>query len=204
MNGKMKLLTVAVGGTYVALLAASAYAWRAIDRSLNDLKVDGDSDDDEPNESNGDDPNTRQLDPAVFRWVRQQDCGVVVDVVTGVVRREPQLPLGVVALDVAGLNASTDASSDAVVPSDVSMPEAVERLLGEFFASVTGDATADLVRSQSDESDESDKSNSSNDEEPNDDDDDDGDDGDESNDAPQSDVIDDVIGDTELSDVKRD
>lgn len=50
------------------------------------------------------DPTSRTIDPAILRWIREQPCGVVLNVVTGVVRREPTLPLLVLALDTSDLD----------------------------------------------------------------------------------------------------
>lgn len=50
------------------------------------------------------DPTTRQLDPEVLRWIREQPCGVVLNVVTGVLRRESTLPPTVVMIDTSDLN----------------------------------------------------------------------------------------------------
>jgi len=50
------------------------------------------------------DPTTRQIDPEVLRWIREQPCGVVLNVVTGVLRQEPTMPPTMIALDTSELD----------------------------------------------------------------------------------------------------
>lgn len=106
-NVRRALIGVILGSTgYVALALASAWTFRQLDKAVIDSVTE--DDDEETNDVTDDAGETRQLDPEVLRWMREQRCGCVLDVVTGVVRLEPQLPPGAVSLDLNGLEAEAE------------------------------------------------------------------------------------------------
>jgi hypothetical protein len=89
------------------------------------------------------DPTTRQLDPEVLRWIREQPCGVVIDVVTGVVRREPSMPLMMIALDTSDLDMDAlrefhERQAADLHPSDAPLDESL-RALNEQLREVGGE-----------------------------------------------------------------
>jgi hypothetical protein len=89
------------------------------------------------------DPTTRQLDPAVLQWIREQPCGVVIDVVTGVVRRETTLPPMMLVLDASNLDWDAlhefhERQAADRQPSDAPLDESL-RALNEQLREVGGE-----------------------------------------------------------------
>lgn len=149
-NLKRVLLSVVLSSTgYVALALASAWTFRQLDKVVIS-PVTEDEETNDVNDVNDDFSETRQLDPEVLRWMREQRCGCVLDVITGVVRLEPELPPGTVSLDISGVEARAIADAQLEYarnreheklerqPSSEPLPETLRALANELSATVEG------------------------------------------------------------------